>query len=86
MSWAYHVNPASKKFLSSIPKNDASSILDAIEETSVNPYSGDIQKLGGRAWRKRAGSYRIKFEISTETRTFYVYEIERRTSTTYRKR
>jgi len=50
-----------------------------------NPYSGDIVKLdsGDNLWRRRAGEYRIKFQIRNDDQIVYVYEIDRRTSKTY---
>ncbi len=48
-----------------------------------NPFSGDFQKLYGREYRLRVGSYRVLFEIDQKTRTVEVHEVVRRTSTTY---
>jgi mRNA interferase RelE/StbE len=37
-------------------------------------------------YRRRVGSYRILFDIDQATRSVQIQEIERRTSTTYRRR
>ena len=68
-----------------LPRKAASRIAHAIEEMRLNPLNGDVVKLegGGQIWRKRAGSYRILFEISLEKRAVFIYEIVRRTSKTY---
>ena len=46
---------------------------------------GDIVKLGGEdnIWRRRVGNYRIKYRVSMEEKIIDIYDIERRTSSTY---
>jgi len=50
-----------------------------------DPYTGDIQKIGGEenTWRRRIGSYRISYEIYPDLRLVIVFKVKRRTSTTY---
>lgn len=54
-------------------------------ELSVDPFGGDIQKMGGEinVWRKRVGSYRIQFDIIKEEKVIHVFRVECRTSKTY---
>jgi len=51
----------------------------------VNPFRGDIERLGGadNTWRRRIGSYRLIYEIGIKEKTIEIYEIARRTSKTY---
>ena len=56
-----------------------------ITEMEVNPFRGDIERLGGadNTWRRRIGSYRLIYEIGIKEKTIEIYEIARRTSKTY---
>jgi len=51
-----------------------------------NPFSGDIVRLKseGSTWRRRAGSYRIFFDVYPDEQLVDVVDIQRRTSTTYK--
>jgi mRNA-degrading endonuclease RelE of RelBE toxin-antitoxin system len=53
-----------------------------------DPLSGDVVILKDYpvAYWRRVGPYRILFDVDRTTRSVQVQEIERRTSTTYRKR
>ncbi len=85
-NWVLQVDPAVYKFLTRIPRKDAERILSIIEkQLPTNPFSGDVQKMGGEqnVWRRRVGAYRVKFEIIKNTRIIYVFSAERRTSKTY---
>lgn len=52
---------------------------------SVNPFKGDLARLKAErsAWRRRAGNYRIFFDVYPERLLIDVVEIDRRTSKTY---
>ncbi|MBI2035500.1 MAG: type II toxin-antitoxin system RelE/ParE family toxin [Candidatus Liptonbacteria bacterium] len=85
MSFAVHVAKSAKKHLSRFPKNDKGRIVNALDELSKDPYSGDIEKLGGQenSWRRRVGNYRIFYDIRIDLKLIEVTEINRRTSSTY---
>lgn len=85
MSWALIIDDYARKYLKRIPKGDAKRIFDVLEESATNPYAGDIQKMEGEenSWRRRVGSYRVKYEIHVKERAIYVFDVERRTSSTY---
>ena len=85
MDWELIVDSAARKQCKRIPRRDAEKILTAIQELAVNPYAGDIEKMEGEkdVWRRRVGSYRIFYEIYTTKKIVYVFEVKRRTSTTY---
>ncbi|MCD6232789.1 type II toxin-antitoxin system RelE/ParE family toxin [bacterium] len=53
-----------------------------------NPYQGNIEKVKGEdnLWRRRVGNYRILYEVIPKQRHIDVFQIRRRTTTTYRKR
>ena len=85
VSWALHLRGKIKRAITRLPQEDREKIEVVLLELSENPYSGDIVKLDSEdnLWRRRIGAYRIKFQIRTDDKTVYVYEIERRTSKTY---
>ena len=73
------------KQLRRIPRKDAERIHLTITLMAFNPFAGDTSKMQGEqsVWRRRVGAYRIFFEIQDAPRTVYVYQVKRRTSTTY---
>ena len=83
-NWILIVAPAVHKALKRFPRSDQATIDVAVVRMCGDPYFGDTQKLGGEnAWRRRVGSYRISYEVRQDLRTVLVFEIKRRTSTTY---
>jgi len=58
--------------------------MAAFAEMQQNPFQGDIRKLQGLpGFRRRAGDWRILFEVVLERSQVVIAAIERRTSTTY---
>lgn len=84
-NWVLEIDPGVLRSLKKIPRNDAAKILKVIEVLMLNPYFGDIQKLGGvdNTWRRRVGSYRIFYKLISSRNTILVFHVERRTSGTY---
>lgn len=68
-----------------MPRKQAAQIVKVFDELSVNPYAGDIRKIEGEEeiWRRRIGSYRIKYEIQNPQRLIRILEVSRRASNTY---
>lgn len=85
MNWVLTVNSSVRKLLKRIPRKDAERIIHIFEELTVNPYAGDIQKMEGEddTWRRRIGSYRMKYEVKISQKAIHVFELARRTSNTY---
>lgn len=85
MNWKIYVIDRVEKQLKKFPKNDFGRIKKAIDEMESEPFGGDIEKLSGQenAWRRRVGSYRIFYEIRIPKRIIYVFDIKRRTSSSY---
>lgn len=85
MKWHVVVAERAKKHLSRIPKEYIKRIKYVIDKMELDPWSGDIERLKGEGylWRRRIGSYRILFEILTDQRIVFIYEIKRRSSSTY---
>ena len=85
-NWVLQVDPVVFKALKKIPRKDAERILFIIENLPLNPFSGDIQKMKGEedVWRRRVGNYRIFYELLFKQRIIHLYQVERRTSKTYK--
>ncbi|MDO8520504.1 MAG: type II toxin-antitoxin system RelE/ParE family toxin [bacterium] len=85
MAWRILLDDGAKKYLRRVPKSDSERILRAIKGLVADPYGGDIEKMQGEenVWRRRIGSYRFLYEIYQSTRMVYVFDIERRSSSTY---
>lgn len=85
MTWRVRVTKTAEKQLRHIPRKDGERIALAIDGMEINPFGGDIVKLGGEdnVWRKRIGNYRIKYRLFIDEKIIDIYDIERRTSNTY---
>ncbi len=79
------IDPAVFKNLKKIPRKEAERILFVIQSLSLNPFSGDVQKMKDEenVWRRRIGDYRIFYELIPRSKVIYVFWVERRTSKTY---
>ena len=87
MSWKVLIHPKVEKQLKRFPKKDAKRIEAAFYQFRINPFAGDIEKMEGEenVWRRRAGSYRISYELFPKREIVFVFRVERRTTTTYRR-
>jgi len=85
MSWNAVLTKVARKHLDKIPAHDAEAIKIVIQQMEENPYFGDIVKLGGESnrWRRRAGNYRLMYNLLSKERIIFIYDIRRRTSNTY---
>ncbi|MDO8590491.1 MAG: type II toxin-antitoxin system RelE/ParE family toxin [bacterium] len=85
MGWELIIDSYAKKQLKRISKKDAERIVVAIKDFTANPYAGDIEKMEDQkdVWRRRIGAYRIFYEVYTTRKIIYVFDIKRRTSSTY---
>ena len=85
MNWELRIDRVVKKQLQRIPKKESQRLFMVIQELVVNPYAGDIEKMEGMddLWRRRVGSYRIKYEVNVAKKIIHVISAERRASNTY---
>ena len=85
INWVLRVRNDVYKKISKFPKQDRERLLVVIENLRLNPYAGDIEKMKGEenVWRRRIGSYRIRFELIISEKVVYVFLVERRTSSSY---
>ncbi len=71
-----------------MPAKDRERILAALVGMQDNPFQGDIQHLKNQpaAFRRRVGDWRILFDADPSRHLIVVNAVERRTTTTYRRR
>lgn len=85
MPWSVDLRGRARKSLRRVPAPDRTRIAAALDEMRFDPLSGDVVKLKGTsAFRRRVGNYRIIFEIDFAAQAIAVFDVLRRTSTTYR--
>ena len=86
VNWQLKIRDRIWKDVAKFSEKDRERITKVIEKEIIsNPYSGDIEKMKGEenSWRRRAGVYRIFYEIITQEKVIYIFRVERRTSKTY---
>ena len=85
MDWELKIDKIVRKQLKRIPKKERERLFRVVQELVINPYDGDIEKMEGEkdVWRRRIGSYRIKYELNIAQKFIHVFEIVRRTSNAY---
>lgn len=88
MNWQVLIHSKVGKQLKRFPKKDAKRIKAILYQFKSNPFTGDIEKMEGEenVWRRRVGSYRISYELFAKRRIVFVFRVERRTTTTYRRK
>lgn len=85
MPWKVELVRSAEKALAKVPAKDQNRLVAALRLMSLDPYSGDIVRLHNQpgSWRKRAGNWRILFDVYPDRLLIVVTAIKRRTSTTY---
>lgn len=88
MDWKVTIHPRVEKWLKRFPRKGAERIEAVFYQYRIDPFAADIEKMEGEenVWRRRVGSYRISYELFTERRIVFIFKVERRTTTTYRKK
>jgi mRNA interferase RelE/StbE len=86
--WRLTFSRNAQRSLRRLPPEGRRRLDDAIAEMERDPLSGDVALLKDYpvGYRRRVGPYRILFDIDRATQSVQIQDIERRTSTTYRRR
>jgi mRNA-degrading endonuclease RelE of RelBE toxin-antitoxin system len=86
--WKLSLRKAADKTVARALEKERSQLRRALEEMQTNPLTGDVLPLTKEraAFRRRVGHWRIFFDLYPEQQLVDVVAIERRTSTTYRRR
>ena len=84
-NWDLQIDGAVYGFLNRIRRKDAERVLSIIRGLPEDPFHGDIKKMKGEynVWRRRIGSYRIRYELLIEERIIHIFLVERRASSSY---
>jgi len=83
-SWVLAIRSKVRRVLAKFPASDQARLVQVIHDLPKDLFVGDIEKMTDReTWRRRIGNYRIFYEIIPLQRVIYVFEIKRRTSSTY---
>jgi mRNA interferase RelE/StbE len=88
VSWRLTFSRNAQKSLRRLPPDIRRRLDATFAEMARDPLSGDVVLLRDYpvGYRRRVGPYRVLFDVDQATRSVQVQEIERRTSTTYRRR
>jgi len=88
MSWTVELTTKAEKQLKGLPGNFRRPVERAIEAMESDPFAGNVKALQGQEWegiyRKRAGKYRIIFELLHQKHVVRVLAILLRSEKTYR--
>ncbi len=86
--WTVHVAKAAEKAVARAPRHEERRLRVALREMEEDPFRGDVIRLRHQptAFRRRVGDWRIFFDAYPEQRLVEVSDIQRRTTTTYRRR
>jgi mRNA-degrading endonuclease RelE of RelBE toxin-antitoxin system len=88
MSWTVELTTKAEKQLKELPSNFRRPVQRAIEAMETDPFWGNVKALQGQEWegiyRKRAGKYRIIFELLHQEHIVRVVAIFLRSEKTYR--
>jgi mRNA-degrading endonuclease RelE of RelBE toxin-antitoxin system len=88
MTWTFELSAEAERELAALPHNVQRQIAKAIDDMQIDPFSGDVKPLKGKAWkgrfRRRVGRYRIIFTPYHSQRYVEISAILLRSEKTYR--
>lgn len=88
MNWEFKIAARASKAIKKAPKKDQRLIISALEGMASAPLDGDCKKMQGFSptlFRRRAGNWRIFFGLDYDNQVISVFDVLRRTTTTYKK-
>jgi mRNA interferase RelE/StbE len=88
-SWQLDLAKSARKDLDALPERDRTAILRALDELRADPFGHhNAERLREHVfgWRLRVRAYRVLYDLDPIVRTIVVARIERRSTTTYRRR
>ena len=85
MNWELQIPKRVARQLKRLPRKESERVVSVIQQFASSPYAGDVEKMSGTEdlWRRRVGSYRIKYEINITRKSIVIISVERRASHTY---
>jgi mRNA interferase RelE/StbE len=87
-NWNVLISRSAAKALARAPRLDRERLQRALAELAIDPTVGDVVRLTGErsTYRRRVGDWRIFFDLYRGQLRVSVVDIDRRTTTTYRRR
>jgi len=87
-AWTLVLGRTAEKTLERMSPKDERLVREALEAMRADPRSGDVVPLTAQpaSFRRRAGNWRIFFDLYPERFVVEVVDIVRRSTTTYRRR
>ena len=88
MTWEFKIAARASKAIKKAPKKDQAVIVSALKRMATDPLDGGCKKLKGYSptlFRRRVGSWRIFFGLDYDNQTISVFDVLRRTTTTYKR-
>jgi len=88
MLWTLRIDKRVEKKLRRLAPKDQRLIRNALEQLRADPYHAKLQPLHYQptGYRLEAGNWRLPVDIYADQLLMYVADLQRRTTTTYRKR
>ncbi len=88
MPWTLRIDKRVEKKLRRLTPKDQRLIRGALEQLCEDPYRAKLQPLQHQptGYRLEAGNWRLPVDIYADQLLIYVADLQRRTTTTYRKR
>ena len=62
--WRVYVPRKVVRNLARMPRADTVRIFATLDSLKLDPFGGDVRKLGPVSYRRRVGAYRILFDIA----------------------
>ena len=86
--WEVRVKKPARKSVERAPRPERERLGQALDEMAQNPFAGDVERLKNErtAFRHRVGDWRLFFDVYPHILRVDVLDIQRRTTTTYRRR
>jgi len=86
MPYRVEISPPAAKDLKRLPPQLCQRLEQGILPLADNPYPDGVRKIQGaeRAYRIRAGSYRVIYEVYKEQKVIVILRVARRSKNTYK--
>ena len=89
LPWSVLLAKEAAKQLEKLPRDRQELVRSSLREMTADPFRGDVIALKGKEWkgryRKRAGQYRIIFQLNRIGHTVEVSAVVPRSEKTYRQ-
>ncbi len=88
MPWTLRVDKRVEKKLRRLNPKDQRLIREALDQLRTDPHGAKLQPLQYQptGYRLEVGNWRLATDIYAEELLIYIADLQRRTTTTYRKR